>query len=180
MPFFPALIEKLKLKFAFKNLNSNNKLTKIDIPINIQILNIVNNKITKLHLTELHIYINEIRCDNNKITNINYLPNSISELHCNYNMLKTFPDIPINLNNLYGLKIVSNTVSYQYPYNLKILFSYWNNPLVYDLTNISNIREYINKVNRFRKKYYTYKLINSLYKYIQKRRKYLEEEYEFL
>jgi len=168
-----------KLPTTLITLNaSNNKLTKIDVPINLQILNIVNNQITKLYLTELHRYLNEIRCDNNKITNINYLPNSVSELHCNYNMLKTFPDIPINLNNPYGLKIVPNSV--KYPYNLKILFTYWNNPIVYDLKNISNIREYINTVNRFRIIYYTYKLINALFKHIQKRRKYLEEEYEFL
>jgi len=156
---------------------SNNKLTAIDIPINIEILNIVNNRISRLHFTQRHSSLTELRCDNNVITHINYIPDSISEFHCSYNNLRTFPNIPLK-NLVYNLQIVKNSI--QYPYNLKIAFSYWNNPLVYDFTDILDIGQYINKINSFRKMYYKHKLIQSLYKYIQYRRQYIEDEYTFL
>lgn len=168
IPDLPVTIQSLNV--------SNNKLTEIKIPINIQILNIANNKLSRLYLTPNHNNLTELRCDNNMITHINYIPDSIGEFYCSYNKIQHFPQLPFNLHS--GLKIVSNPISY--PYNLKIVFSCWNNPLIYDLTDVDHIGLYINKINKFRHFYYTNKLISSIYKYIKTRRLYIEKDYEFL
>jgi Leucine-rich repeat (LRR) protein len=155
---------------------SNNKITDISIPFNIKVLNIANNKLSRLNLTKNHTNLTELRCDNNNITQITCIPDNICELYCSSNKIQTFPDLPINLH--YGLKIVENSTTY--PYNLKIVFSFWNNPLIYNLTNVDNIGLYINAVNKFRLWYFTNKIIASICNYIKKRRKYVEYEYEFL
>lgn len=168
-----------ELPLTITSLNvSNNHLTHIDIPTNIQILNIVNNRISILNITSNHKYLTELRCDNNIIKYITYIPDSITEFHCSNNLLRTLPDIPINLHDIYNLQIVKNSI--QYPYNLKIVLSYWNNPLLYELTDISNVGQYINKINSFRKMYYKHKIIQVLYKHIQRRRQYVEDDYTFL
>lgn len=168
IPTLPNTISSLNI--------SNNKLTQFEIPINIKILNLANNKLSHIYLTQTHINLTELRCDNNVIRYINYIPNNLCELHCSSNKIKIFPHIPTNLHMV--LKIMDTSILY--PYNLKMVFSFWNNPLIYDLSNIDNIGRYINALNKFRIWYHTNKLILALSKYIHNRRMKIEQDYEFL
>jgi hypothetical protein len=85
-------------------------------------------------------------CQNNNLTELPELPNSLLLLHCSHNKLTELPELPISLEHLWCNK---TDIKYLSPNNCQVIkkcskIHILNNPLSSGFTSDKDFREYLN------------------------------------
>jgi Leucine-rich repeat (LRR) protein len=140
---------------------------------NLQILYCDNNQLTCLPV--LPESLKTLYCYSNNLTCLSVLPKSLQNLHCNNNQLTSLPVLP---ESLQILSCGYNQLTYLpvLPESLQRLYCEFNS--IYDIlntNNITSIKYKINVLNKFRYLYYCLRLKKKFIRYYlwSKRKNYL-------
>ena len=116
------------------------RITKDDIGefINGSLMDCSNKGIT--HIEYIPDGITSLFCDYNKLTELTKLPESLEYLDCDYNKLTELPKLPESLTSLYCYNNKLTSIP-KLPNSLTDLYCYNNNNLPYEIT-LDNLKEH--------------------------------------